>query len=163
VDLNVIASCLNFAVVISVLVYFGRQPIVEFFQARSETLSKAVREAEAIAQSAIQAKAESEKKLNAAQAEMVLRRTEVDQNLQNAKQQALSRASQEAERIHRDSQALVEGERLRARKALLKEVGEDSVAAVRRYLASSLEDKDKDALVSDYLNLVSTGHSGSVR
>jgi F-type H+-transporting ATPase subunit b len=159
-DINVIASCLNFAVVLAILAYFGRQPAKDFFKTRSEVLSKSVREAEAIAQAAIRAKAEMEQKLASAKSEMVARQREAEESMKKLKQSALAKASQEAERIHRDSQLLQEGEQVRARKQLLKELGDDSVAAVRRYLSTSLEDKDKDALVTDYLTRVTAGHAG---
>jgi|GEM_PF-4731525 len=159
-DINVIASCLNFAVVLAILGYFGRQPAKDFFKTRSEVLSKSVREAEAIAQAAIRAKSEMAHKLATAKTEMVTRHREAEDSMTKLKVAALFKASQEAERIHRDSQLLQEGEQLRARKNLLKELGEDSVAAVRRYLSTSLDDKDKDALVTDYLTRVSPGHAG---
>lgn len=159
-DINVIASVLNFGVVIAILAYFGRQPIIDMFKTRSEVLGKAVREAEAVAQAATLARSESAKKLKAAKEEMETRRVDVAEQMKVLKQTTLAKASGEAERIHRDSQQLLEGEKLRSRKALLKEVGEDSVAAVRRYLSTSLEDKDKAALVTDYLGLVTSGQQG---
>lgn len=159
-DIEVISTCLNFAVVVGILTHFGRKPIIDFFKTRSEVLSQSVREADALAQAAETARTESERKLKEAGTEMAARQRELTEQLALLKTTALEKAQKEAERIKKDSEALAEGERQRARQILIKETAEETVALVKKYVSTSMEEADRNALVGSALNLISTnGHT----
>lgn len=157
-DINVIATCLNFAVVVAILYHYGRKPIVDFFQNRSDILAKAVKEAEAVSLAAAKAKSDSAERLKLAEEEMKTRRRELTGQLKTQKEQTLLKASQEAERIHRDTQQLSVGEQARTQDRLIREISEECVTTVKKHLTSSLESKDKEQLLADCLKLISNGN-----
>ncbi len=154
---EVLAPIVNFAVVVFILVYFGRKPFVDFFATRSVSVSAAMKEAEAFSRDAL---IDFEKwQKNFKEKDAHIRQMEVDSqsSLEKLKERTLAQAKTEAERIKKDASLMATSETLKASEQLQKEVVAGSLEVAERYLTQNLPTKDKAKLVEQYVELVRNG------
>ena len=157
-DTNVIiASILNFSVVVFIFVFFGRKPFATMMAARSESMKKAIDEAESLVKAAREELSTWETNWSQAKAHVEKDRKDSESSLERFKEKTLAVAKHEADRIRKESELLSSGEVLKAKKGLQKEAIERSVELAELYLGEHLPAQDKHSLVSEFLNLVSHG------
>lgn len=156
-SVDILAPLVNFGVVVFVLVYFGRKPFVDFFAARSVSVSSEMKEAEAsskesLAEFAKWKKSSSEKEQHVKQMEDDAKAT-----IAKLKERTLEHASLEAARIKRDAELMAKSESLKASEQLQREVVAGSLEVAEKYLSQSLPPKDKAKLLEQYVELVQNG------
>ncbi len=154
---DILAPLVNFAVVVFILVYFGRKPFVEFFASRSVSVSAAMTEAESYSRESM---AEFSKwKKSASEKDMHVKQMEEDAkaSIARLKERTLEHASLEAARIKKDAEMMAKSESLKASEQLQREVVAGSLEVAEKYLSQSLPPKDKAKLVEQYVELVSNG------
>lgn len=157
-DTNVIiASVLNFAVVVFVFVFFGRKPFAQFLVNRSESFKLALKEAEKMV---LEARADfSTWEVNWSEAQAHARQNKIDSenSLKKFQEKTLTEAKHESERIKKDAELMSSGELLKAKKGIEREVVERSVELAELYLGEHLPAQDKHKLVTEFVDLVGHG------
>ena len=99
-----IASVLNFSVVVFILVYFGRKPFAQFLVSRSETLKTTMAEAQKLAVEANAELLKWEQNWKATAKHASENRTAAQDSLKRFKEKTLIDAEAEADRIKKESE-----------------------------------------------------------
>jgi F-type H+-transporting ATPase subunit b len=153
----IIASVLNFSVVVFIFVFFGRKPFAKFLVARSEAMQNSIAEAE---KHSAEAKAELVKwESNWSQAQSHAHQNQIDceNSLKRFTEKTLAEAKHEAERIKKEAELMISGEVLKAKRGIQREVIERSVELAELYLGEHLPTQDKHKLVTEFVELVGHG------
>ncbi|PWJ20254.1 F0F1 ATP synthase subunit delta [Jannaschia seohaensis] len=132
----------NFLVVVWLLSRFLDRPVQRMIAAREAADRAAAEDAEGKADEAERLRADYERKLAAFDEQMDSRETELHEGMQREREQTLSDASQEAERLRAAAQAEIEETRSRALTALRDEI----VALARDLAETALSDAPADPL-----------------
>ncbi|MBI4403183.1 MAG: ATP synthase F0 subunit B [Deltaproteobacteria bacterium] len=147
----VIASILNFAVVVFILWKFGKKPTVQMFSNRRQSIAQAVSEAEKLAEEATTALKHSRQDCES-MAERARRHfEEVKEGLETYRLKAREAAKAQAKRIEEEAKKIAQGELLKAKQLLRREMVDKSIALVSQHLKKSLNDEDKRNLVRGVL------------
>ncbi len=153
----IIASILNFSVVIFVLVFFGRKPFAKFLVTRSESLKNEIEEAEKIATEAHKELATWEANWSQAKIHAQQNQLDSENSLIRFKEKTLAEAKHEAERIKKEAELMSSGETTKAKKGIEREVIGRSVELADLYLGEHLSVQDKHKLVTEFVELVGHG------
>jgi F-type H+-transporting ATPase subunit b len=153
----VIASILNFSVVVFIFVFFGRKPFASFMAARSEGVKNLISEAEQMAKNAHEELSTWENNWNQAQAHALQDKKDSEASLIRFREKTLTEAKHEAERIKKEAELLSSGEILKAKQGLHKEAIERSVELAELYLGEHLPAQEKHKLVTEFVDLVGHG------
>lgn len=138
-DTAVIASVVNFSVVIGVLVYAGRKPLATFLQSRSEAICGLIDEAERLSRESLASHGRWSSLLAASPGEVSKLRRDAELRVEKLKQESLENSRKETDRIERESGMVSKTEYSRAKRCLEKEVVIASVEMARTYLERNLE------------------------
>lgn len=148
---------MNFSAVVFILGFFGRKPFAAFLQARSENISKEMKEAETLY-------AETQSLLTKSQQDHSTRESHAKKSFDETKamfsrlhEKTVSAAKAEAERIQKEAKMMGSNEVQKAKEALQREVAEKSLEMAEEFLGKSLDPKDKHKLVAEYVELVRNG------
>lgn len=158
-DPIIIAQILNFSLVVFILVYFGRKPFNAFLQTRSESVGKAILDAEKESKIVFAELADIESKISQQAAYVQQLQSDAQASLTKFKSTTLEHAASEATRIVREGELLGQGETLRKREALQREIAEKSLGLAKKFLNEQLEARDKERLVGEYVKLVGHGQA----
>jgi F-type H+-transporting ATPase subunit b len=152
-----IAAIVNFLAVVFILVYFGRKPFSEFLSARSEGIRASMGEAENLSKDAFALR--DKWKASWAEKDDYIKQQweEAKAALKNQRDRELVSAKVEAERIGKDADLMGAGEISKAKKRLQNELIQNSIDTAQEYLGKSLSAKDREKLVSEYVDLVGHG------
>lgn len=153
----IIASILNFSVVVFVFVFFGRKPFAKFLVTRSETLKNEIQEAEKLVSEARKELATWESNWSQANAHAQQNQQDSENSLKRFKEKTITSAKHEAERIKKETELMSAGETVKARKNLEREAIERSVELAELYLGEHLPAQDKHKLVTEFVDLVGHG------
>lgn len=157
---EIIAPIVNFAVVLFIVWKYGRGPFLEFLQTRSKQIETQIREAETLSGEAKRLLDEAEKNWASSQEYTRQFAAEAKGSIARFREQTVSAARSEAERVKGEAERVEQSERARARNALEQELAQRSVALARKYLASHLDEKERHKLISDYVEMVRNGTAG---
>lgn len=147
----------NFTVMVGFLAFFGRKPFKTYLAARSEDIKKLIDEAEKESKE-VTAVFTTAKENLAHQTEHAKKlREDTQAMLVRHKEKTLLAAQKESARIIKDGELLGQGEFLKKKEALLKEIGEKSISLAEKYLSNQLEPKDKEKLIGEYISMVENG------
>ncbi len=152
--MNFIWHCLNFSILVVILVKFLRQPIADALQGRKESIRSAFDELDAKKVEAERKYAEYERKLSNmdAEAERILN-SFIEQG-KVEKEKIIAQAHEAAERIKAQAEFYVQQELAKARSELQKEVSEMAVKMAEDLIRKNLTDQDHHRLISEYLERV---------
>ncbi len=152
--MNFLWHCLNFSILVIVLVKFLRKPITDALQGRRESIRSAFEELEAKKVEAERKYAEYEKKLSNmdAEAERILN-SFIEQG-KAEKEKIIAQAHDAAERIKAQAEFYVQQELAKAKAELQKEVTEMAVKMAEDLVRKNLTDQDHHRLISEYLEKV---------
>lgn len=150
---------LNLALLLGVLVYFGRKPITEFFATRRSSIQNELSEASELLTEAEQRNAELQRRL-------VDLSTEIDGIKKTAGQRAtdeadriLADARASAERIRNDARAAMDQELRRAQTQLREEAADLALELAAKKLQDEVGEGDRDRLVDEFILRVEPGAS----
>lgn len=147
----------NFLVVVFILVYFGRKPMAAFLVTRSETVANDIQTAEAESQRAMERLEVSQRNWDNSRAHATQQMEEAKSAMARLRESTLKSAHEEAARVKKESRLVGQSEASRAKSLLQKEVVEKSVRMAESYLTGHLSDKDRQKLVSEYVEIVGNG------
>jgi F-type H+-transporting ATPase subunit b len=157
---EIIAPLFNFAIVVFILWKFGRQPFREFLSTRSKNIATQIQEAEFQSAEAKKLLGVAEKNWKSCETKACQFQEEAVAIVQRYREQTVLAARAEAERIQRESKMVAQSEMLKAKDTLQREIAQRSVRMAGQYLLAHLAEKDKQKLVSDYVELLSHGAPG---
>ncbi len=154
-------TALNLALLLGVILYFGRKPVRAFFADRRHRIQHELAETERL-------KNEIERQLAAWQRKLA----GLDQELERLGRLTLEQAEAErdriladaraaAERIRRDARAVIEQELRRSRDALRAEAAELTVRLAGELLSRQVSDADRERLLDEFIQGVE--QSGAAR
>lgn len=149
----------NFTTMVVFLGWFGKKPLQTFLAARSEEIKKQMDEAEKESKEVSSVFNKAQENVVHQEAHAKKLKEDAQAFLQKHREKTLAAAQAESIRIVKDGELLGVGELNKKREALLSEIGQKSVALAEKYLADQLEEKDKEKLVGEYINLVGHGKS----
>lgn len=152
--MNFIWHCLNFSILVFILVKFLRKPITEALKGRTESIRAAFEELEAKRADAERKYAEYEGKLSTMdeQAERILK-SFTDQG-QAEKEKIIAQAHEAAERIKAQAEFYVQQELAKAKTELQTEVADMAVKMAEDLIRKNLNEQDHHRLISEYLERV---------
>lgn len=147
---------LNFAILAGVLVYFGKKPIQQGLEARSDEIARLVSDAEARLKGAKEALDIHLQSLEGTQAEVSEILSRANSMKENFKKEIQEAAAREAIRLKVSAQESVALETRMAIAALRREVVAQATARATRELAS-LDQGEQTRLVADFARKVGEG------
>ncbi len=152
--MNFIWHCLNFTLLILILLKYLKKPIVDSVKGREESIAKAFEELEAKKKDAAARFKEYEQKLSGMDEEA--KRILENFVVQGKKERdtIIKQAKAAAERIKAQAQFYVQQELAKAKVELQKEVAESAVRMAEEIIRKNLTEQDQSKLISEYLERV---------
>ncbi len=154
-------TAFNLAVLLAVIVYFARKPLATFFTERRDTIRSELEEAESLRREVEGRFADWQRKL-----------VDLDQEIQQLRSGVIHRAEAEgeriradarasAERMRREAAAAIDQELRRSRQALREEAAELAVTLAGELLGQSVEMRDHERLVDEFVAKVEQSSHGA--
>lgn len=140
-------NLINLAIIIAVLVYFGRGFIGKALVERRSRIETAIRDAERRKQEAAAALADQQQKLAQAQSEAARIRAEAEQRAQSARATILSQTEQDIQRLRETAAQDVASQQERIIRELRQRTVARAIERVEARLKSELNDGAKHQLV----------------
>jgi F-type H+-transporting ATPase subunit b len=147
----------NLAILLGVIVYFGRRPVRAFFAERRHRIHHELKEAEQLRSDVERRLADWQRRLTGLDAELErLRRLTLEQ-AETERERILADAQGAAERIRRDAQAVVDQELRRSREELRAEAADLTVRLAGDLLSRQVGDADRERLLDDFIQGIESG------
>lgn len=157
-DMNVvIASVLNFSIVLFIFIFFGRKPFAKFLLTRSEALKTSIDQSEKSVEQARKELLVWEQNWSEAQGHAKQNHIDCENSMKRLREKTLADAKHEAERISKEAELMSSGEILKAKRELQKDAIKRSVELAELYLGEHLSGQDKHKLVTEFVELVGHG------
>lgn len=154
---DLIYPALNLALLLGVLIYFGRKPVREFFRDRRAQIR-------ADLETAAQLRTEAEDRC----ADLQRRLVNLDGEIESIRQLARERAESErtriltdaeatAERIRADARAAIDQELRRARVQLREDASDLAIELAGERVREQITDSDRDRLLDEFIDRIESG------
>jgi F-type H+-transporting ATPase subunit b len=151
----------NLALLIGVIVYYGRGPISEFFASRRDGIKTELADAAELLRQAEKRNAELQRRL-------VDLSSEIEEISENAGRRAdeeaeriLADARATADRIRRDATAAIDQELRRAQAALHDEAADLALEIAARKLTESVVESDRERLIDEFITRIEPSSPGA--
>ncbi len=148
---------LNLIVLLSVIVYFGRKPIREFFGQRQSQVRNDLDSAAALLADAEGRLAEWQQRAEGLDDELDRIREGARRRGEAERARILADAQASAERIQADAQAAIAQETQRAREELRAEAARLATDLAGDLLRREVNDEDRQRLVDEFVTRIETG------
>jgi len=148
---DLLFSALNFALLIGVLVYFARKPIVDFFADRRRRIQDELKAAADLRTEAETRYAKWQRRLMDLESELAEIRATARERAAAEREHILADAAAGAERIRRDALAAVDQELLRARAQLRREAADLALELASEALRRQVTGADQDRLLDEFV------------
>jgi F-type H+-transporting ATPase subunit b len=151
---------LNLAILIAVLVYFGRKPIRAFFAERRAQIQDDLKRASELRAEAEARYAKWQRRLVDLDAELEGIRVAVRERAEAERERILEEATAAADRIRNDALAAVEQELRRARRKLREEASELAIEIAGERLREQVSAGDRDRLFDEFIERIEGAPTG---
>jgi F-type H+-transporting ATPase subunit b len=151
------ANLVNLAIVIAILVYFGRGFLGKILGDRQAAIATAIREAEQRKKEAAAALADQQQKLAQAQAEATRIRAQAEESASKAKADILAQSERDIQRLRETAAQEVSTEQERAIAELRQRVAALALQKVEAELPSRLNDDVQRRLVDRSIAMMGGG------
>lgn len=151
------ANLINLAILIGVLVYFGRKVLTQTLSERRSRIAEAITEAEQRQRQAAEALADQQQKLAQAQAEAERIRKSAEESAQKAKEAILAQAAQDVENLKKTAGQELQTEIERANAELRQRVAALAMQRVENQLQSILDESAQQRLIDRSIASVGGG------
>ncbi len=148
---DLLFSAFNFALLIGVLVYFARKPIVAFFADRRRRIQEELATAAALRTEAEAHYAKWQRRLMDLESELAGIRETARERAAAEREQILADSAARAERIRRDALATVDQELQRARAQLRREAADIALELASGILRQQVGGADQDRLIDEFV------------
>jgi len=153
----------NLLLLLGVLVYVARKPMVEYFASRRAQIKDDIQSADdLLAQSRTQF-AQWQSKLTELEAEVQTIREETRQRAEDEREQIVAAAHDSAERIKADAVAAIDQELRRAHVELREEAANLAVDLAGRLIDEQVDDRDRERLLDEFITHVESNGAASGR
>jgi len=149
----------NFVILVSVLVYFGRGQLREMFASRRSTIAADIETAASLLERAEAHNSEWQRRLADLDRDIDEIRDTARRRAEDERERILAEANEAAERIQRDAVASVEQELRRAQGELREEAASLATELAAGMLREQVGQGDRDRLVDEFISRV--GSTGS--
>lgn len=147
-------NLINLAILVGVLIYFGRKVLISTLTNRRISIETAINEAEDRAKSAAIALSEAQQKLTSAQAEAQRIRSSAEENAVSARSAILAQASLDVERLKETAQRDSNTERERAVTELRQHVVAMALQKAESDLQTGIADDAQHRLIDRSIALL---------
>ncbi len=154
--LDLLWHALNLGILLGLLIYFGKKPLLGALKERAEGIQGEIGEAAQLHDEALALLAKYQSKLSGLEAEAERLLTEYRLEAEAEKQHILEEAEREAERIQREARRSIEGEMGRVRAQLQAEVVDMAIAAAEEAIRLRLNSSEQQRLTREYLKQLDT-------
>lgn len=145
---------LNVLLLVAVLIYFARKPVLSYLAERRDTIAKNLESSAALLADAERRLAEWNEKAANLDREVASIRDATRRAAEAERDRILADARVTAERIRRSASAVVERELQQAREALRREAADLAVELAARTLREQVNDADRTRLVDEFIGHV---------
>lgn len=150
-------QAVNLAIVLGVLVWFGRKPILEFFAQRRHQITHDLEAAATLLQEAEARNSEIQRRLVDLDSQIEDLKEVAKHRAEDESERIIAEAQRTAERIRTDAEATVEQELRRARRLLRAEAAELALELAGGLLREQIGDGDRDRLLDEFITRVEPG------
>jgi F-type H+-transporting ATPase subunit b len=148
---DLLFSAFNFALLIGVLVYFARKPILGFFADRRRRIQDELKAAADLRTEAETRYAKWQRRLMDLESELAGIRETARERATAEREHILADAAAGAERIRRDALAAIDQELLRARAQLRREAADLALALASDILRRQVAGADQERLLDEFV------------
>jgi len=148
----------NLVLLIAVLVYFARKPVMQFFGERRERITSEL-------DSAAELLSQAEQRNSAISRKLVDLESQVEEIQETTRRRAgeeseriIAEAHRSAERIRSDAHGAIEQELARAQRELRIEAGNLAIEVAAEMLREKISDSDRERLVDEFITRVEPGN-----
>jgi len=152
--MNFIWHCLNFSILVFLLVKFLRKPITDALKGRTESIRAGFEELEAKRADAERKYAEYETKLSTMDEQAARILKNFTEQGESEKEKIIAQAHEAAERIKAQAEFYVQQELAKAKTELQTEVADMAVKMAEDLIRKNLNEEDHHRLISEYLERV---------
>jgi F-type H+-transporting ATPase subunit b len=145
---------LNLFLLIAVLVYFARKPILDFFNDRRAKIQDDLRSAAEMRREAEERYAEWQRKLVDLDEEIERIRAASRERAESEREKIIADARTNAERIRSDATAAIDQELRRSREILLEEAVDLAIELAENLLRDQVTEADRERLVAEFIERV---------
>jgi F-type H+-transporting ATPase subunit b len=157
---DLLYPAINFAILIAVLVYFGRKPIRAFFAERRAQIQDDLKRASELRAEAEARYAKWQRRLVDLDAELEGIRVAVRERAEAERERILEEATASANRIRNEAQAAVEQELRRARVKLREEASALAIEIAGERLQEQVTAGDRDRLFDEFVERIEGAPTG---
>ncbi|HKY63882.1 MAG TPA: ATP synthase F0 subunit B [bacterium] len=147
----VVYHAINFAILISVLFYFLRKPVKEFFASRSTLIRSHIDEAKQLKNEAAKKYSEYEQRLKSIEQEMQGLIVSLKQDGELERKRLLETAEQQAQTLRTNSERMLQQELRKAKEDLKREAVGLAGQLAEDLIRQNLTPEDQGRLVGQYL------------
>ena len=151
----------NLALIVGVIVYFGRGPISEFFASRRTGIQTELSDAADLLRQAEQRNAELQRRLVDLGSEIEEIGENAGRRAEEEAERILADARATADRIRRDATAAVDQELRRAQAELRDEAADLALEIAARKLTEAVGEGDRERLMDEFITRVEPSTSGA--
>lgn len=145
---------LNLVLLLGLLVYFARKPILKYFGDRRVEIQGDIQRASELRREAEQRFAEWQRKLADLDEEIERIRATSRSRAESERDEILADATAAADRIRRDAEAAIAQELRRSREILREEAADLAVELAGNLLAEQVTDADRERLVGEFIERI---------
>jgi F-type H+-transporting ATPase subunit b len=147
-------NLINLAIVIGVLVYFGRGFLGKILNERRSAIEEAIQEAEQRQQQAQASLAEQQQKLTAAQTDAQRILAEAEERAKTVRDSILAKAAEDVERMKATASAELDSDRERVISQLRSQIATQAIERAESQLKQHLNDNVQERLIDQSLALL---------
>lgn len=156
-----IKTAFNLALLLGVLVYFTRKPILEYFESRRRVIEEDLTGAAAELTDAEATFARWQRRLIDLESELEEIRTTSRQRAESERERIIADAQVAAERIRNNASAAITQELRRARQQLREEAAQLAIEMAADRLAREVTAADRDRLLDEFIDRVEQSDDGT--
>jgi F-type H+-transporting ATPase subunit b len=150
-------QAVNLALVLGVLFYFGRKPVVSYFADRRDQINNDLESAASLLSEAEVRNSEIQRRLVDLDSQLEDIRETTRRRAEEESERILAEAHATASRIQSDAAAAAEQELTRAGRVLRAEAAELALELAGSILREQVTDSDRDRLVDEFITRVEPG------
>lgn len=147
-------NLINLAIIIGVLLYFGRRFVGKTLSERRERIETAIQSADKRQREAVAALSDQQQKLGSAQAEAERIRVQAEENAKVARENILAAAAQDVERMKQTAAQDLNSERERAIAQLRQQVVAMALQKVESQLQTGVDEAAQQQLIDRSIALL---------
>jgi F-type H+-transporting ATPase subunit b len=158
-----IASVVNFAILVGVLVWFGRKPIRGFLVARRRAVEEGMAEGVRIKEQAEAKHREYSARLAQLDSEVARLRAEIREAAEKEKVRILEETENRVKRLKQETDRLIEQQMQQLQADVMREVIDTAVTSAETVLRDKLNAQDQQRLAREYLVQINKAAKGEGR